>query len=104
MWKTANPALLALAVSLFLTAAAAADDDDDDHDAARQAVESGEVLPLADILDGIQAQLPGRVLEVELEREDGIWVYELTILRGDGRRVEAYVNGATAEIISLDEN
>jgi uncharacterized membrane protein YkoI len=44
------------------------------------------------------------VLEVELEREDGIWVYELTILRDDGRRVETYVDGATAEIISLEED
>lgn len=104
MRKSASPLLLALAASLCLTATAAADDDDDDHDAARRAVESGEVMPLADILDRIQAELPGRMLEVELEREDGIWIYELKILRGDGRRVEAQVDGATAEILAVDED
>ncbi len=39
-----------------------------DHDRARQALEAGEVLPLRTILDRVEREYPGQVLEVELER------------------------------------
>jgi uncharacterized membrane protein YkoI len=39
-----------------------------DHDRARQAVEAGEVLPLRTILERVERDYPGQVVEVELER------------------------------------
>ena len=58
--------------------------DDEDHERARQALEAGEVLPLRTILDRLEQDYPGDILEVELEREEGRWVYEIKLLRDNG--------------------
>jgi hypothetical protein len=41
----------------------------DDHDRARQALEAGEVLPLRTILERVEREYPGQVVDVELERD-----------------------------------
>lgn len=56
----------------------------EDHDVARRALEAGEVLPLRQVLDQIEREHRGDVLEVELEHEDGVWIYEVKMLRRDG--------------------
>jgi uncharacterized membrane protein YkoI len=48
----------------------------DDHELARQALESGQVLPLATVLGKLAREVPGQVLKVEFEREDGRFIYE----------------------------
>jgi two-component system OmpR family response regulator len=58
--------------------------DKPDHDRARQAVEAGDVLPLRTILDRLEHEYPGQVMEVELDREKGEWVYEIKLLRKGG--------------------
>lgn len=111
MWKRSRRAVLVGFTGVVLAAAGARADGGrghrdarDDHDAARDALERGEVLPLGDILDRVQDQLPGRILKVEFERDDGVWVYEFTLLRSDGRRVEVYVDAATATILSQEDD
>jgi len=54
---------------------------DDDHNRARSAVVAGDILPLKKILEQLDGQRPGQVLEVELENEDGAWVYEIRLLQ-----------------------
>lgn len=86
-------ALLAAAVALAGPALAA------DQDSVRRGVQSGALKPLAEILARVQAQHAGRVVDVELEKEDGRSWYEITLLQTDGRRVEVYVDPASgAEI------
>lgn len=63
-------------------------DDHDDHERAREAVRSGEIAPLSEILDQVERDFVGRMLEVELEDEDGRWVYEIKMLTEDGRVVK----------------
>jgi CheY-like chemotaxis protein len=59
-----------------------------DHDRARQAVEAGEVLPLRTILERVEREYPGQVIDVELEREHENnlepWVYKIKLLRSGG--------------------
>jgi len=98
--RSRRRAVAALLVAL-LAAPAAHAGDDDDHDRARAAVQAGEVLPLAALLERVQRSHPGRVLEVELEREDGRWVYELKILQADGRLLKLEVDAATARVLKL---
>lgn len=59
-----------------------------DHDRARQALEAGEILPLRTILERVERDYPGQVMEVELEREDGRWRYEIKVLRTGGALVK----------------
>lgn len=57
---------------------------DDDQDTARRLREAGEILPLETIIGSARNEFPGRVLEVELEEEDGGFVYELELLDESG--------------------
>ncbi len=60
----------------------------DDHERARRALEAGEVMPLRAVLEQVERDYPGEVVEVELEREDGGWVYEIKLLRKGGDLLE----------------
>jgi uncharacterized membrane protein YkoI len=71
----------------------------DDHDRARAALKAGEVLPLADILARVAASHPGQVLEVELERDHGVWMYELKLLQTDGLLVKLKVDARDGAVV-----
>ncbi|KRS15680.1 PepSY domain-containing protein [Roseovarius indicus] len=94
-------ALLLLTACLGGTLPALADRDD--HERARDALERGEVLPLTRILEIAEADTGGRAIEVEFERDDGRWVYELELITPDGRLVELEIDGATGAILDRDE-
>ena len=75
-----------------------------DHEVARRAVGRGDMMPLEQILASIEAQYPGRILEVELEDEDGLWLYEIEILTPAGRVLEIELDPRTGAILSLEED
>lgn len=72
-----------------------------DHDRARAAVQAGEVLPWPTVFDRLQRTHPGQVLDLELEREDGRWIYEVRLLQADGRLLKLEVDARTAEVIEV---
>lgn len=80
---------------------ARADDrpDHHDHDRALAALKAGEVRPLQQVLDKVLRSYPGEVLEVELEREGGRWVYELKLLQADGGLIRLDVDAKTIEVL-----
>ena len=84
-------ALIATCALLALSPVAMADGTRD-HDRARAALRAGEVLPLTTILERVAKQQPGQVLEVELERDDGQWIYEVKLLHTDGALVKLKVD------------
>ncbi|WP_238587738.1 PepSY domain-containing protein [Caenimonas sp. SL110] len=89
---------LCLAVT-FSLATAPAVASERDHDRARAALKAGEVLPLATVLQRVAQTYPGEILEVELEREDGRWIYELKLLQRGGALVKLHVDARTAEVL-----
>ncbi len=46
----------------------------------RQLRESGKILPMETILGRARAAQPGQIVEVELEREHGRYVYEVKVI------------------------
>ncbi len=72
-----------------------------DHERARQALERGEVLPLRAILDKIARDYPGEVVEVELERERGTWIYEIELIGADGRLVKLEIDAGSAAVLRV---
>lgn len=97
----ATPAALILGLNLLwptLPAGAG------DHDLAREALQRGEIRPVAEVLSAVSAEVPGEVIEVELEREHGRLVYELKVIAPDGRVSEVLVDAATADIIELEHD
>ena len=93
-----------------LAASAAADggrrghdrDHDRDHDRAREALRRGEAAPLSEILPAVEARLGARVIEVELERDDGRLIYEFALIAPDGRILEAEVDARSGAILEVE--
>jgi len=90
---------LALILSLIAAPALA---DRDDHDRARRALEAGEIMPLAQILAAAEAARPGRVIELELERDDGRWVYELELVSPEGFIYEVEIDAASGTVLDVE--
>lgn len=88
-----------LAASLLTLQAPA----DSDHDRARAAVRARQVLPLKTVLERLQREHPGEVLEVELEQDDGRWVYEVKLLQAGGRLVRLEVDAASGAVLRRKE-
>ena len=100
--------LLALAALGTGSPALARDDDDHrkrrrsgrhDHERARRALDEGRARPLADILAEVRPRLGGEVIDVELDREDGRYVYEFKVITPAGQLREIEVDALTAEIL-----
>ena len=87
-----------LAAGLML-AIAPASHADSDHDRARQALEAGEILPLKTVLERLARDTPGQVMEVELERSGGRWIYEIKLLQTGGALIKLKVDARDATVI-----
>jgi hypothetical protein len=72
---------------------------DDDHVRALQAVQAGQVLPLRSVLERLEREHPGQVLEVELEDDDGRWLYEIKLLQAGGQRIKLELDATTGEVL-----
>ncbi|MDH3664023.1 MAG: PepSY domain-containing protein [Alphaproteobacteria bacterium] len=106
-----------LLIALFCGMAplgAVADDDDghdeyerdyeyeDDHRRARQAFERGEIMSLGALLENVDAIIPGEIIDVEFEKEDGIWVYEIYVVDKNGNLLEVFVDASTGSILKIE--
>ncbi len=101
--RLAGPAALRLcgllASGLIAAGAAAWAGEHADHEQARAALRAGEVLPLPALLDKLQRSQPGRVLEIELERDEGRWIYEIKLLEPGGRIVKLDVDARSGDVL-----
>lgn len=102
MKRALSTIVLMLAAALAVLLAAAPTYADSDQDRARAAVQSGQVLPLKTVLERLEREQPGQVLEVELERDEhdgGRWLYEVKLLQAGGRLLKLEVDASTGEIL-----
>lgn len=70
-----------------------------DHERARAALEAGEIRPLAELLAVVERRYQGRVIEADLERDDGQWLYEFKILPPNGRMFVVEIDAATGALL-----
>lgn len=75
--------------------------DNSDHDLARQALEAGEILPLRTIIEQIERDYPGQIIEVELERDAEQWVYDIKLLREHGALVKLKLNASDGTLLGI---
>lgn len=95
-------ALLPLTLVAGLVTASGPTRADDDHERARAAVVRGEVLPLDAVLALVPLHAGERLLDAELEREGGRWVYELELISADGRVREVELDARDGRWIEED--
>jgi uncharacterized membrane protein YkoI len=74
-----------------------------DEEAARHALENGEILPLERVIAGLRSLVPGEISGLELEKEKGVWVYEFKIISPDGRMLKVHVDAKTGKPIRIVE-
>jgi uncharacterized membrane protein YkoI len=77
--------VLAVALALAWGVAARADDD---HARARSAYEAGQIVSLQAILTRVQAEFTGSPLEIELEDDNGRFIYKVKLLATGGAIVK----------------
>lgn len=70
--------------------------------AAGPAVAHPDATPLHRCVDAALAKKPGKVLEVELEREKGREIYEIEIAGEDGKRWELECDLETISIVKIE--
>lgn len=77
---------------------------DESPETARKLSASGQILSLEKITKAAKAIKPGEVLETELERKHGIYVYELEILDDKGLVWELKLNAKTGKLIKMEQD
>jgi uncharacterized iron-regulated membrane protein len=92
---------LAVVLAMVLTSPLALADSEQDR--ARAAVQAGKVLPLKTLLERMEREHPGHVLEVELEQDDGRWIYEIKLLQPGGRLVKLELDAASGAVLQRKE-
>jgi len=70
-----------------------------DAERVRGLVERGEILPLTEILKRNEAGLAGRIIEIEIEQKQGSYLYEIKVLRADGRYRELKIDARTGTVV-----
>ncbi|CAM3543960.1 PepSY domain-containing protein [Parendozoicomonas haliclonae] len=93
--------LLALLIFCLPLAAQARDYDLDSHK-AREAVDKGDAVSYDVLESSIRQRFYGRIIRVEMEKDDGIWIYELRLLQDDGRVVEMELNARTLQVLEIE--
>lgn len=73
----------------------------DDGQRALQARQGGRVLPLELLIQQVAAVIPGRLLEAELEEDEGQLAYELRWQLVDGRRLELELDASDGRWLKL---
>ncbi len=88
----------AIAVLAFL-AASSARAEDISAERVRELVERGEILTLEEVLKRNEASLGGHIIEIEIEQKHGAYMYEIKVLRPDGRYRELKIDARTGALV-----
>ncbi len=104
VWAAALVAASTIALAAAWAGPARADDRDHgrDHDRARAALQRGEVLPLATILERLEDVIDGEIIAAEFDRDDGLWLYEIEYIDRNGRVIELVVDAADGRVLERE--
>ncbi|NKQ10103.1 PepSY domain-containing protein [Pseudomonas sp. SST3] len=96
--------LLIIPLALLLAATPVASRDLDQDEALRLRRE-GLIQPLESLLQKAMERHPGaRLLEAELEEEDGLYVYEIELLTADGVARELELDARDGRLLKDEED
>lgn len=73
---------------------------EEDQDEVYEAVQQGLIKPFSELFATVKRDLNGRVIKVELEEDDGKWIYELKLLH-EQDVIKVEYNATTLEMMEL---
>lgn len=94
----------ALAATVLAVAPFVARADKTDHVEARELLSQGKILPLSAILAAATKQVPGDVVEVELEHEDTGWQYEVKVLTAAGEVKKLHLDARDGKVLRVKDD
>lgn len=77
---------------------------DSDHDEARRLQELGDILSLEEILQRARSVHPGRIIEVELDKKHGRYIYEIESVGKSGLVWEMRFDAKSGELLSAEKD
>ena len=94
----------ALAASVLLASDNANADSRVRQGEVRELRESGKILPMEDILTRVRSIQPGQVVEIELDREKGVYVYEVKLIDDKDTIHKIELDAGSGEILRRKES
>ena len=85
--------LIGLGVMVLCSSAMA----DDDHIRAKRLHQSGDIVAVEQILNQVRQHYSGRVLEVDLEENNGLYLYEIEAVDSSGDVRKLYFDAKTGK-------
>lgn len=76
---------------------------DMDAGKARSLKEAGDIMSLEDLLAKVRKDNPGRVIEIELDEENGRYVYELELVDDQGKVWELELDAKNGELLKREQ-
>ena len=73
---------------------------EEDQDEVYEAVQRGYIRPFSEMYAAVERDLHGRIIKVELEEDDDLWVYELKI-NYNNNIIKVEYNAETLEMIEI---
>lgn len=92
-------AILAACAFLLFVPAPPVQAGSDETARVRAAVRSGEIAPLENVLKAVRRELDAQVIEIELDDDDGRWIYKVKLLAPDGRVVKLEYDARTLALL-----
>lgn len=100
----ATPSTILLACLLALASSLACADDQEVMDRLRTAVERGEALPLSSLQRSLGRAFPGEIIGIEVDEDDGRFVYEFKVLQSSGRILEIEMDAADGAVLDVEND
>lgn len=75
--------------------------------ASAQSAKQDAQVPTLDIVQAIEIakdEIPGLVIEAELDNNDGVQIYEVEIVNANGIEMEVKINAQTGKILDVEED
>jgi hypothetical protein len=74
---------------------------DADPEQIRAATEAGQIKPLSDILNIVHQEVPGKVLDVQVDNDSSPWLYRIKVRGQEGNVKLVTVNAETGKIMNI---
>lgn len=95
--------MMTLLGALLLGSSAGVQAGESSRQRLREAVQRNEVLSLRVILARIESEFEGRVIEVEIDDDDGQLIYEIDLLTPEGRVLELELDARSGALLNGDQ-
>ena len=69
-----------------------------------QLKESGQIMALEDLISQVRKNYPGRIIEIELDNDDGRYIYELELVDENGVVWDMEVDAGSGEVLEYEQD